>query len=171
VLIKSNTIMGMNTISPTAVRQHLDALGIAYRHLTHAETRTSAESAAVRGEPLAHGAKALVMKVGEEFCLFVLSAARKVESGEIKRRFGVRSVRFATPEELLNLTGLVPGSVPPFGAPLLPLKLYLDEDVRGLERVAFNAASLTESIIMSAADYVRAAAPTAIFSFSSAQQS
>lgn len=158
----------MRIITPAMIRQHLDGLGIAYRHLTHAETRTSAESAAVRGEPLENGAKALVMKVGEEFHLFVLSAARKADSGEIKRRFGVRSVRFATADELLERTGLVPGSVPPFGEPILPFKLYLDEQVAGLERVAFNAGSLTESIIMSAADYVRAAAPTEIFRFASA---
>ena len=35
-----------------------------------------------------------------------------------------------------------------------------------VERVAFNAASLTESLIMPAADYIRAASPAAIFSFS-----
>jgi prolyl-tRNA editing enzyme YbaK/EbsC (Cys-tRNA(Pro) deacylase) len=156
----------MTIVSPTILRQHLDGLGIAYRHLSHSETRTSAESAAVRGEPLENGAKALVMKVGDEFHLFVLSAARKADSGEIKRRFGVRSVRFATPEELLELTGLVPGSVPPFGEPILPLKLHLDEQVRSLDRVAFNAASLTESIIMATPDYIRAASPTAIFAFS-----
>ena len=156
----------MRIISPIAIRQHLDDLGIEYRHVTHAETRTSVESAAVRGEPLANGAKALVMKVSEEFHLFVLSAARKVDSGAIKRRLGVRSARFATAEELLDLTGLVPGSVPPFGEPTLPLKLYLDENVPSLERVAFNAASLTESIIMSTSDDIRAASPAAIFSFS-----
>ena len=156
----------MGKISTADVRNHLDGLGISYRHLTHAETRTSAESAAVRGEPLENGAKALVMKVGEQFHLLVLSAAHKADSGEIKRHFGVRSVRFATPEELLELTGLVPGSVPPFGEPVLPLKLYVDEHIRSLERVAFNAASLTESIIMSAADYLRAAAPAEIFRFS-----
>lgn len=159
--------MTMKIISPLVIRQHLDGLGIEYRYLTHAETRTSTESAAVRGEPLENGAKALVMKVGDEFHLFVLSAARKVNSGEIKRRFGVRSIRFATPEELFELTGLVPGSVPPFGEPILPLKLYLDDNVLALERVAFNAAALTESIIMSTSDYVRAATPAAIFGFSS----
>src|SRR5512145_3172633 len=113
----------MNPITPLTIRQHLDALAIQYRHVTHAETHTSAESAAVRGEPLANGAKALVMKVGDDFRLFVLSAARKADSGAIKRRFSVRSVRFASAEELLALTGLVPGSVPPFGEPILPLKL------------------------------------------------
>ena len=158
----------MRIINPTAIRQYLDGLGIQYRHLTHAETHTSAESAAVRGEPLENGAKALVMKVGEEFLLFVLSAARKADSGEIKRHLAVRSVRFATPAELLDLTGLVPGSVPPFGEPITPLRLYLDEDLSSLERVAFNAGSLTESIIMSAADYIRAANPAGVFRFSCA---
>lgn len=159
----------MPTLTPAAICQYLDERGISYRHLTHAETRTSAESAAVRGEPLEHGAKALVMKVGDEFRLFVLSAARKADSGAIKRQFGVRSVRFATAEELLELTGLVPGSVPPFGEPLLPLKLYLDASIPGLERVAFNAGALTESIIMAAPDYLRAANPAGTFSFSAPQ--
>jgi hypothetical protein len=40
------------------------------------------------------------MKTGDEFQLLVLSAARKVDTAEIKRHLGVRSVRFATPEEL-----------------------------------------------------------------------
>lgn len=155
----------MQTVEPAAIRRYLDEAGIAYRHLTHAATRTSAESAAARGEPLENGAKALVMKVGESFHLFVLSAARKADSGAIKRYFGVRSARFATPEELMQLTGLVPGSVPPFGEPLLPFKLFVDEGVAALVRVAFNAGALTESIIMSAADYLRAARPAAVFRF------
>lgn len=158
--------MPMRTVTSADLRRHLEALGIAYRHLTHAATRTSAESAAVRGEPLENGAKALVMKTGDAFCNFVLSAARRADSGGIKRHFGVSSVRFATPEELLELTGLVPGSVPPFGEPILPFKLYVDEHLPTLERVAFNAASLTESLMMSAADYMRAAGPIEVFRFS-----
>ena len=35
-------------------------------------------------------------------------------------------MRFADAAELLELTGLVPGSVPPFGPPVLPLELWAD---------------------------------------------
>ena len=62
-------------------------------------------------------------------------------------------------KELFELTGLVPGSVPPFGEPLLPLSLVVDQSVLANERIAFNAASLQESIIMSVEDWRRCAEP------------
>lgn len=160
----ANTL-GMEPITPASLRQYLDAAGVTYRHLTHGPTRTSEESAAARGEPLEVGAKALLLKVDGGFAVHVLSAARKLDSGAVKRHHGAKSVRFATPEELLSMTGLVPGSVPPFGRPLLPLDLYVDAAIGALPRVAFNAASLTESIIMSAKDYLRVAQPTGTFGF------
>lgn len=123
------------------------------------------DSAAARGEPIEVGAKAMVVKVGDRFVLLVLSAAKRIDSGAVKKRFGVKSVRFATAPELLELTGLVPGSVPPFGEPVLGLALYMDEGVAGLARVAFNAASLTESITMATADYLAVAKPEGTFAF------
>ena len=157
----------MTTPGPEAIIQHLQGLGLEFRHVKHSATRTSEESAAARGEPLEKGAKAIVMKTDDCFRLFVLSAAHRVDGNAIKRRFGVKSVRFATQTELYDLTGLVPGSVPPFGRPLLDLDLSVDEGVIALERVAFNAASLTESLVMMRSDYIRAAAPAAIFAFAS----
>ena len=135
----------------------LDASGIAYRTLRHEPTRTSEESAAVRGEPLKNGAKALVLKVDDTFRLFVLSAARRLDAGAIRRHFGARRSRFATADELMKMTGLVPGSVPPFGRPILDLDAFVDPSVLERERIAFNAGSLIDSVIMAAADYARAA--------------
>lgn len=130
-----------------------------YRYLEHQPTHTSEQSAAVRGEDLRTGGKALLIKVGEQFRLFVLSAALKLDSDALKQHFAVRKLRFASPEELKELTGLVPGSVPPFGPPILPFPLYVDESIAANERIAFNAGSLTASIIMPVADYLRIAAP------------
>jgi prolyl-tRNA editing enzyme YbaK/EbsC (Cys-tRNA(Pro) deacylase) len=135
---------------------------VVFKHLNHEETRTSEDSARVRGEPLAHGAKAIVLKVDDRFLLFVMSAARRLDSGRIRQHFGARKSRFATPEELMSLTGLVPGSVPPFGAPILDLPLFVDPSVFDNDRVAFNAGSLTESIILSSEDYRRVANPTVL---------
>ena len=140
--------------------------GVAYRTLHHEPTFTSDQSARVRGEEIRIGGKALVMKVGEDFRLFVLSAARKIDSGAIKTHFNVKKSRFASPDELLHLTGLVPGSIPPFGKPLLPFDLFVDRSILGNERIAFNAGSLTDSIIMSVDDYLRIARPE-VFAFSS----
>ena len=112
------------------------------------------------------GGKALAMKVGEDFRLFVLSAAGKIDSSPIKAHFNVKKSRFASPDELLRLTGLVPGSIPPFGKPLLPFDVFVDQSILDNERIAFNAGSLTDSIIMSVDDYLRIARPT-VFAFSS----
>lgn len=137
---------------------------IAYRALHHAPTFTSEESARIRGEDLRVGGKAIVLKVGEEFRLFVVSAALRVDTIALKQYFGVKKIRFASPEELLTLTGLVPGSIPPFGRPILPFDLFVDPSILDNVKIAFNAGSLTESIIMPVDDYIRVAQPT-IFPF------
>ena len=135
------------------IKQWLTEQGISFRTLHHQATRTSEESAAVRGEALAVGTKAIVMKAGGRFVLFVISAAQRIDGRKIRAQLGVKKTRFATPDELMELTGLAPGSVPPFGRPILDLDLYVDTSVQANDRVAFNAGSLTDSIIMDAADY------------------
>ncbi len=149
-----------------SIRKMLDERSVKYREVHHEQTFTSEQSAAARGESIRIGGKALLLKVGDEFKLFVLSAALKLDSRAIRKHFGVRTSRFANKEELAEQTGLVPGCVPPFGEPILPFKLYVDESIARNERIAFNAGSLTDSIILSTEDYVTIAQPE-IFRFSS----
>jgi len=146
------------------IRQWLLTEAVAFREVRHEPTRTSEESAAARGEELRIGGKALLIKVDDTFRLFVLSADRKLDSAAIKRHFAAKKTRFATPEELLSATGLVPGSVPPFGPPILPFPLYTDPSVFENPRIAFNAGSLSDSVVMPIADYRRLARPE-IFQF------
>lgn len=154
----------MSTPIHDAIRALLEENGVACRAVRHEPTYTSEQSAAARGEDVRIGGKALLVKVGEEFRLFVLSAALKLDSAALKERFGVRKIRFASADELRELTGLVPGSVPPFGRPILPFELFVDESIPRNEKIAFNAGSLTDSIIMPVADYLRIARPV-VFRF------
>ncbi len=135
----------------------LDSKGIKYRTVNHEPTLTSEQSALARGENLATGGKALVMKVGNHYKLFVLSASKKADSTLIKKHFGVKKLRFANADELMKLTGLVPGSVPPFGKPILDMDLFIDKSINNNARIAFNAGSLTDSIIMNMEDYLKIA--------------
>lgn len=141
------------------IRALLRERGIEFREVHHAPTRTSEESAAARGESLSVGGKALLLKVDAEFALFVLPADRKLDSSAVRRALGAKKTRFATPDELAQRTGLVPGSVPPFGEPILPFRLYADPACAENERIAFNAGSLQDSIVMSAADWRALAEP------------
>ncbi len=149
-----------------AIRNLLTGAGIPFREVHHEPTLTSEDSARARGEELRFGGKALLVKGDGEFRLFVLPADRKVDSSEIRRTLKLRKLRFASGDELLDLTGLVPGSVPPFGEPILPFPLFVDSSISANERIAFNAGSLTDSIIMSVEDYLEVAAANQIFRFS-----
>jgi prolyl-tRNA editing enzyme YbaK/EbsC (Cys-tRNA(Pro) deacylase) len=147
------------------IRDWLNQESVLFREVHHEPTRTSEESARARGEELRVGGKALLIKVDSDFRLFVLSAERKLDSAAIKEHFRAKKTRFATQEELMESTGLVPGSVPPFGQPILPFPLYVDPSVFENQKIAFNAGSLTDSIIMTIDDYRRLAKPE-IFRFS-----
>lgn len=150
------------------IRELLASHAVPFREVHHEPTQTSEESARARGEELRIGGKALLLRGDESFALFVLPADRKVDSKAIRRELGIKKMRFATSDELRDLTGLVPGSVPPFGRPILPFPLYVDEGIAANDRIAFNAGSLTDSIVLAVADYLRIAAPVGIFRFSEA---
>ena len=143
----------------------LDSKNIEYKYVEHEATKTSQESADARGEDISIGGKALLLKVGENFMLFVMSAAKKLDSKAIKNKFKVKKVRFASAEELFEITGLVPGSVPPFGLPVFDYYLYVDESIMSNNKIAFNVASLTSSVVMSVGDYLKLANPE-VFLFS-----
>jgi Ala-tRNA(Pro) deacylase len=143
----------------------LDSNNVEYKSVTHEVTLTSEDSARARGEDLSIGGKAILMKFDDTFALFVLSAAKKINSKRIKEHLKAKKIRFSTSQELADLCGLVPGSVPPFGEPILPVKLYVDNSILLNEKIAFNAGSLTRSIIFETKNYIEVAKPE-IFDFS-----
>lgn len=146
--------MADTKVFETIIRM-LKESGVEFRHLHHEPTFTSEDSARVRGESTMIGGKSLLMKIGDSFKLFVVSAALKLDSRAIKDYFHEKYFRFATKEELLEMTGLLSGSVPPFGRPILDFDLFIDNSVVKNERIAFNAGSLEDSIIMKTADYLK----------------
>lgn len=143
----------------------LQARKVPFDLMEHGTVRTAEEAAQARGEPLAIGGKALVIKVRKDFRLFVLSAARQLDSRAIKKHFGTSYTRFATEDELQRIVGVRPGSVPPFGEPVLALPLHLDPSIGDQQRLAFNPGMRTRSILMASADYLRIADPVEIFPF------
>ncbi len=138
----------------------LDAEDASYRLLHHAPTRTSEESARVRGTPLRQGAKALVFRADGTPILVVIPADRRVDSRAVKRALAIKDLRFISPDDLKELTGLDPGAVPPFGR-LLGFPTYADEDLLGEPEISFNAGDRGVSVIMPADEYQRIERPVA----------
>jgi len=135
------------------VESLLNEHGIAYQVLRHEPVYTSDEAARVRGTPLASGAKALVCKGERDFVMFVVPADRRLDSHAVRRTKGWRKLRFATREEVMELTGLIPGSIPPFGS-LFGLATLCDERLGENEVINFNAGDHSVSVSMRHADYI-----------------
>jgi Ala-tRNA(Pro) deacylase len=128
-----------------------------FRLMEHPPVFTSEEAARVRGTPIEAGAKALVLLASDRPTHVVVPGHRRVDNARVRAILGARTLRFATPDELLALTGCVPGAVPPFGN-LFGLPVLVDEELTRREQIAFNAGSNAVSILMRADDFVRLAA-------------
>ena len=135
------------------LKEALTGVGVPFVHTEHEAVYTSAEAAAVRGVSLHSGAKALIVKAGDRFVMLVMPADMSLDSAAARKHLGCKRMRFATKEEVLDLTGLTPGSIPPFGS-LFNLPTICDERLSDNERINFNSASHTNSFQMSYESYL-----------------
>jgi Ala-tRNA(Pro) deacylase len=143
------------------LHERLQQAGVAVTVLRHEPVFTSEQAAAVRGTPLSSGAKALVVKAGEAFVMLVLPADRKLDSRKARSALNVKALRFASKEEVESLTGLQPGSIPPFGS-LFGLATYCEPALQENPSINFNAGDHAVSIQMSYAEYLAVEKPTLI---------
>ena len=132
--------------------------GAVFNVLRHEPVYTSEEAASVRGVPLSSGAKALICKGGGDFLMFVMPADLRLVSRTIRAARGWRKLRFATGDEVRQLTGLAPGSIPPFGS-LFGLSTLCDTRLSENETINFNAGDHSISVSMRYADYVQVERP------------
>ncbi len=146
------------TEDPSTNAKILDLLNrhrASYRTLSHAPTRTSQESADVRGVPLSSGSKAMLLRGkknslpgGKTFCLAVLSASSKADLKKLKQILKVKEISMATEQEVKTITGCIPGAVPPFGSLFEGVVTVADNSLkRQGSSINFNAGLRTESIL------------------------
>lgn len=133
--------------------------GLDFDVLHHEPVFTSAEAAAVRGVSLHSGAKALVVKAGDRFVMIILPANLALDGKALKKELGCKSTRFANKEEVLAITGLEPGAIPPFGS-LFGLDSLCDERMGDSSRINFNAGAHDVSISMLYQDYLTVENPS-----------
>jgi Ala-tRNA(Pro) deacylase len=171
----------MNEPAYQAICALFDSKSISYSVYTHPECRTSEESARVRkeaGMPDAIGAKALLCKVDfrsgtSEFVVFVLPGTHTIDKVKLKAGLpDLKQFRFSTKEELMDIAGVVPGCMPPFGNQIFEKvsRLYVSSALKDYPRVAFNAAKLDTSIMLTSEDYFHIIAPDSVFDFSAPKE-
>jgi len=162
----------MNSYHPIVftLRALLDSESIPYETFEHEAVRTSEEAAQSRdGYTLQQGAKAIIIRVKEKltsrifFAVVVVPGDKRFDNKTLKQLLNAKDIRFATEEEVAEVTGGVQvGGVPPFGS-IFGLPTYVDESLYENDHIIFNAGDRRFSIGMKSADY-RAICKTTVVS-------
>ncbi len=129
-----------------------------YKTFVHEPVLTSEQAARVRGNDLSMGAKAMVLRSQGKYFMAVVSGAKTIDMKKLKKILKTKSLSFASPEEVLKITGCEPGGVPPFGN-LFNIPIFLDSFITKHETIDFNAGLRTHSIEMMLKDYVEIVKP------------
>lgn len=136
-----------------------------YQTFEHQPVRTSEEAAAIRdGFTLEQGAKALLVRIkrsksDKEFVMLVVPGNKKFDKNKVKQVLQIKDLRFATEEEVSQITGgIKPGGVPPWGN-LLDIRIIADRSLFDNETIIFNAGDKRFSVAMKSADYQRLVKP------------
>lgn len=165
------------------IKDLLENRQIKYDYFEHEPVRTSEEASKVRsGYTLKQGAKALIVKLylknggqvdasikenkgqkaqnsREKFVMLVVPGDARFDGKKVKKLFDAKDLRFATEQEVEQVTGgVLVGGVPPFGS-LFNLETYVDPQVAQNNKIIFNAGDRRVSIALSVSDYFRAEEP------------
>lgn len=131
----------------------------------HEPVRTSEEAAKIRtGYSLEQGAKALIIRVKisnqeKRFVMVVIPGDKRFDNQKLKTFLKAKDLRFATEDEVTNITaGVLPGGVPPFGN-LFGLEVYADQGIIDMTKIIFNAGDKRFSIAMKSIDYINIVNP------------
>ena len=138
----------------------LDALGIKYDRYEHPAVFT-AEDASKHWDPLGGvQCKNLFLrnKKGDRHYLVVVGIDKRVDLKDLVKIVGDDRLSFGSPERLMAELGLTPGSVSPFG--LIndgdgSVRVLIDQDLRGAERLLFHPNINTATVTVSWADLER----------------
>lgn len=140
-----------------AVYAALDALGIAYERYEHPAV-FNATDASQYWDPIAGTqCKNLFLrnKKGDRHYLVVLEISKRADLRDLVKLVGDDRLSFGSPERLMAELGLTPGSVSPFGLlndPDGSVRVLLDRDLRGADRLIFHPNINTASVVVSWAD-------------------
>ena len=138
----------------------LDAMGISYEHYTHPPVFTSDEATEHWAGIPATRVKNLFLrnKKGNRHYLVILEIGKQADLRHLVKIIGDDRLSFGSPERLMSVMGLTPGSVSPFGLlndPAHAVHVIVDEDLRRTERLIFHPNINTASLTITVADFER----------------
>ena len=138
----------------------LGELGITYQRFEHPPVATvEAAEQHWAGIDAAHSKNLFLRnQKGTRHYLVVMMHSKRADLRAVADQIGDGKLSFASPERLMSHLGLTPGSVSPFG--LIhdrdhAVRVVLDRDLMGAERVSFHPNINTATFVISSADFGR----------------
>lgn len=131
----------------------LSALAIPFQRFDHPAVFTCAETETLGLHfPGAHTKQLLMRgKTKKKFVLAIVMHDKRVDTKAFGKEFGVQSMSFSSPEDLLRLLGVTPGSVTPFG--LISdknheIEVIVDEDAWAIGQFCFHPLVNTATLVI-----------------------
>lgn len=142
------------------LREFLDKEHVKYVTIGHSPAFTAQEVAASAHIPGRQLAKSVVVKIDGEMALVVMPASENIELDRLKAAVGSGKVEIASEDEFRDLfPDCETGAMPPFGN-LYGVKVFVSQELREDEEIAFNAGSHSELIKLAYTDFERLVHPT-----------
>lgn len=141
----------------TPVTTALDRLGIPYRTFTHPGPVRSLEQAATeRGQRPEQVVRSILFRLEQDrFALVLVAGPAQVAWRTLRKHLGQSRLTMASEEEVVAVTGYQIGAVAPLGLPQ-PLPVYIDDSVTAEEEISLGSGVRGTTIILAAADLLRA---------------
>ena len=96
--------------------------------------RTANDAATALGCNVGAIVKSLLFKIGDKFCLCLVSGDKRCSLNKLKKKLDEKDVSMANPEEVKQVTGYTIGGVSPIGH-LVKIKIYMDKYLERFSKV------------------------------------
>ena len=96
--------------------------------------RTANDAATALGCNVGAIVKSLLFKIGDKFCLCLVSGDKRCSLNKLKKKLNEKDVLMASPEEVKQITGYTIGGVSPIGH-LVNTKVYMDKHLERFSKV------------------------------------
>jgi Ala-tRNA(Pro) deacylase len=141
------------------LKEYLDNKNINYVSIYHAAASTSQRIAATSHIPGKELAKTVMLKVDGKMAMAVLPSSNSINFDSFKRAAKAERVELASELAFINLfPDCEVGAMPPFGN-LYGMDVYVADNLKDDEEIAFNAGTHTELIKMAYKDFVKVVNP------------
>ncbi len=133
------------------IEHFLNQYKISYRLATYPKkVKNSQEASAHIGLPIGQIAKSLIVKMKDNFLLFLLPSDKKLNTISIEKQLDAK-IKLATPDEVFEISGYNIGTV----SPLLlknDLKVYVDSSLLKFQEIGIGSGKKGIEIVLNPND-------------------